>query len=376
MGFTLYSFIMAVLWNSGFVVLLCFGRKGKSLSLSSIFALYGFSAVRMLFSIELPFAVVVKSNRIYPKIVSFFRCVIETTLRNVPVWQALLFVWASVSLFLIIRTVTQYVTVFRKLPFIQPTGDEQIQTVFERVQKEYGAPIKAVIIKDKSVSGVMSVGLIRKYILLPDYPLSDEKLFCALSHEYIHLKNNDQFVKLLLTLYCNVFWWNPFSYLLLKDLEQSLELKCDEHVLAEWSAMDKCTYMKTLIQDAAQQSGAPRMKAGTSLAGMDKDAQLKERFRMISNPPEKQRSKGVIAALLLIFLFSYTFVIQPNHEAPIEEIETGAGTYAIPEEEVYIHMNENGEYELVSPDVSAIISKEKAREYIEYGCRYEGEVYP
>ena len=380
MEISLFSFIMAVVWNSVFIVLLYIGRKKmffiKSFGVSSIVALYCFSAFRMVFPFEFPFTIVVNSNTIYPNIVDALYSTVRTESGNFNTWQVLCVVWLAAALPLIIKTCRLYIPALRKFCLMKPTEDEQIQSVLERVQKEYGKTMKIAVIKDESIPGAMSFGLIHKYILLPSYPLTDEELYCALSHEYIHLKNNDQWVKLLSTLYCNIFWWNPLSYLLVKDLERSLELKCDSRVLKEWSVNEKTAYMSTVIHEVRQKSESRRIKGAAYFLGKNEELQLKERFGMIMNPPVMQTNKAMSAVLVLLFVFSYSFVIQSKYEVPIEEIETEAGAYEVSEDEVYIRKNVNGEYEFVDPYGSMVISEEMAKECIEDGCYYEREEYP
>lgn len=371
MEVSLFSFIMAVIWNSIFIVLLYIGRRRKvfiqSFGMISIIALYGFSAFRMLFPFELPFAAVIDSYMIYPNIID----TLYHTIGDFRIWEGLCAIWLVISLFLISKTLAQYFAILRKFKSLTSPEDKQIQDVFKKVKKEYGRPVKVTIVKSKSIQGPMSFGVITKYILLPDRITSNEGLYCILSHEYTHLKNYDQLVKLLSTLYCNLFWWNPLSYLLLKDLEQSLELKCDCHVLKKWSVEKKCTYMTAVIQDLRQKKISQGMSGAIYFAGINEDEQLKERFRMIINPPIKQIKRSILVALLFVFLLSYAFVVQSAYEAPISDIEAEGGAYEVSKDDVYIRKNENGEYEFVGSYGSILISEKTAKEYIREGYLYE-----
>lgn len=379
MKLSLFSFIVAVVWNNVFIVILYIGRKkvifNKSFGVASVAALYGFSVFRMLFPLEFPFTAVVDSHGVYSNIVDALYYTIGSEPGGLNVLKGLCAVWFLGSLIFLFSTARRYIHAVIKYRRMKPAEDKQMKAVSKNVQKAYGRPMEAVIIRDKAFPGPMSFGLIRKYILLPTYPMNDQELYYVLAHEYIHLKSRDQWVKLLSTLYCNIFWWNPFSYLLEKDLAQSLEIMCDQRTTKGWPAEDKGNYMNMIIRDVKQKNGYEWIGDALSLAGTEDKALIKERFHWIMNPPPEKANKAMWAVVLLVFVFSYSFVIQSAYDPPIEEIETEAGAYEILDEDVYIRRNENGEYEFVSPYGSVVISDEKAEEYIKNGFTYEGEEY-
>ena len=43
-----------------------------------------------------------------------------------------------------------------------------------------------------------------------------------------------------------IFWWNPLAYLLCKDLDQIIELNCDNAMSKKYSEMDTLYYLDTL----------------------------------------------------------------------------------------------------------------------------------
>ena len=371
---SIFSFIMALIWNSVFIVLLYIGRKNKffikSFGVSSIVALYIFSAVRLLLPFEFSFTKIVESYKIYPAFIETFTQTVATESGSVRIWHILLAVWVAVTIFLISKILLQHSYAMKRFRLLAPVEDLETQAIFKRIQGKHDKPVDAAIVKCKAVQGAMSVGIIHKYILLPDRTLSSDELYCTLSHEYTHLKNRDQLVKLFSILYCNLFWWNPLSYLLLRDLEQSLELKCDHNVLKEWSVKEKCSYMEVVAQDIRHKKNLQRVAGAVYLTGTSVDKQLKERFRMIITSP-KPTSKSLIALSLTvcisIFVFSYAFVIQSAYEAPMDEIEATPNTYYIDKKDIYLQLNANGEYELVCPYGKQVISEQTAQIYIEDG---------
>ena len=89
--------------------------------------------------------------------------------------------------------------------------------------------------------------MFRKKILLPRIDYSEEELLYILLHEYIHFANRDIFVKLLVSLFCMIFWWDPVAHLLKQDLEQTLEIKCDLSVAKCLNMEERACYLRTII---------------------------------------------------------------------------------------------------------------------------------
>lgn len=66
-------------------------------------------------------------------------------------------------------------------------------------------------------------------------------------HEYIHLQNNDFFIKILINLLCAIYWWNPFTRLLKKDLNQSMEIRCDSIAVQRLGRQERSEYLSVIL---------------------------------------------------------------------------------------------------------------------------------
>lgn len=65
-------------------------------------------------------------------------------------------------------------------------------------------------------------------------------------HEYLHWKRKDLWKKFIINIIGMIFWWNPLAYLLCKDLDQIIELNCDNAMSNKYSEMDTLYYLDTL----------------------------------------------------------------------------------------------------------------------------------
>ena len=138
-------------------------------------------------------------------------------------------------------------------------------------------------------------------------------------------------VRFLTCVFVCVFWWNPAVYLLNRDVEQMLEIKCDLAVTDGRSKSEKIAYL-TAILSALRDGGEeknPAFSAGTHLLPRRMDNALLERFHMITRRENAKRASWHRLALLTVsvaLLFaSYLFVIQPKYDPPIEDFYSNGG---------------------------------------------------
>ena len=68
-----------------------------------------------------------------------------------------------------------------------------------------------------------------------------------ISHELTHFKRKDMFYKWLVQVTICVHWFNPFVWLLGKEVNRRCELSCDEKVVGALSAQARKDYGDTLL---------------------------------------------------------------------------------------------------------------------------------
>ena len=98
MNFTIFSFIMSVLWCDIFTILFyVFIHKKKLVMNLSVYPLVLFIILcfsRLALNIEFPLTTVIHSNTIYPKIVAFFDAVIiQTNSVTIHIFDLFLDIW-------------------------------------------------------------------------------------------------------------------------------------------------------------------------------------------------------------------------------------------------------------------------------------------
>ena len=384
MEITFYSCFSAGLWCSLFILLtylLCRAGAGKrKLTSTSIpIVLYAFSMLRFVLPVDFPNAFVLPDSRVYPKLYTWLTEELFTV-GTYPVSAAalLIVVWivgACVGLF---RYGYEYHRVFRdNLLFTNPAG-EAVQAVYRKILREEKRPLSILVRAGPHVGSPHGLGVFRKVIMLPDVAYSERELYYILKHEYTHFRNHDTLLKQITVLFSKVFWWNPLVLLLMHDLEQSVEIRCDLAVTKHMDKGEKYAYMKTLVAAVKEEMRCCVHLYGSTPLSDDDDRtnKIMERFRIISSKEENSKAVhlknfAIIAVFSVLMFLSYATIWQPNTEAPVS---TEKNAFDFDESNSYILYTQEKEYWVYSFGAPAgKISRETAEFLLENGFQIIGE---
>lgn len=150
--------------------------------------------------------------------------------------------------------------------------------------------------KSEFIAAPIIVGLFRPVLYLPDN--SDEKLKYVFMHEKIHQKRRDLIVKWLAVIASIIHWFNPFSYIILRQIDTECELSCDFEATKNLSSAERKEYMQVILAFAESNT------AGNPLiAQFSSDKQLlKKRFSLIKTPPRTCSAMSVMSGLLALII--------------------------------------------------------------------------
>lgn len=350
--FTLFT---AMVWSTAFVLLLFSCRK--STKLVSYFGVWpllllGAGAVaRCFLPIEIPpYTRTLNLEGLFAKINRFFFSPIAGSWLTPS--RLFLVLWTAGTLILLGRFLYRYRRFIKKVNSYEETEDPVLLSLASRAAK--ALDIKNYrIVEAGGIRIPMLAGLLSPTILLPRYDYSEQDYTAILDHEFTHWKNRDLWVKLIVELLCDIFWWNPFIYLLKADLAQTLEIKCDLTVTQTMSEAEKDSYLrtieKTIRSNPTREERRTFPYAVTEFAGSgDKD--ILQRAKVILNHRHKPRLEKIVlclvsVAMVVLLLFSYSFVVQPYFQVPKEQVGNGVTEVFSPGNS-YLVKNLDGTYSL------------------------------
>ncbi len=379
MSLTVFSFFMSVLFSTLFIVAIHLLRNQtfflQSFGVHTILGLYVLCLFRTIVVMELPFTVPIGLRNAYSTV---FEMVWTT---QIPVGEtkirlilAVCGIWVVVSTTLIVQFLWKNWKATRKAKWYSTNKTPLAEQVLEQVKREsWWAPTVSVCICP-TLDLPMGIGLFRHRICLPEHEYSRRELYYILKHEYTHFCNRDLTVKFLVHLFCGIFWWNPVVYLLKKDVSQILEIKCDIKATEKFCKKERLEYLFAIVnilERTKNVGGASPSILATGLACRKNGDDIRERFRMITAVPQSisRLCQGAFWALsVTLIMVSYSFVLQPAFDPPVEEILTHSADQEITTEGAVVLQHLDGTFSLMIDDKTVIrLKDEVAKMYIEAG---------
>ena len=207
-------------------------------------------------------------------------------------YVCLFFIWSALALVLFVRKVTVYQGFIQYIKAgNKEVSDIKILNLLSDCEEKLKIKTRVELSCNPLIASPMLIGFFRPRIILPVGEWEDKELSYIFVHELIHYKQRDMFYKWLIQIVVCVHWFNPFVYLLEKEVNKSCELSCDEKVISVLDDRAKREYGDTLISFLKSNNLYKSSLASVTLT--EGAEQLKERLGAIMK--FKKKSKGIIA---------------------------------------------------------------------------------
>lgn len=316
---TAYSIVSAVLFfNLGLIFVGVLRKNTIFLVKSStgvLELLFALSIVRLLIPWDNPYAKVIGSEHIYPFIQD--EILFRQSILKLNVGQILLAIWgigSGVSLFYLVYGMMQEI---RQIKSYKTVENEDVK----KLADDYlGNSVIVRISPDIDVPQVY--GIRKAHIFLPPIELSKDELEFVLKHEYYHVKGKDMAIKLFYDLLIVIFWWNPLVYHFRSELENLLEIRCDNSVAENMNDTEKLSYLKAILDVAkyTQDNRLVKRKNMSTLVNTHCKGIVKQRFEIVLNKKKDHILRKVFSygTVILVFILSYFVIVQPRYWTEFE----------------------------------------------------------
>lgn len=212
-------------------------------------------AIRMALPFNFPFTITLYSYRILPVLTTpLYTHLFGTSIRTD---QVIFAVWIIVTMCLLIRYVVRLIRLKQILNRFRVSADDpQYSPVFNQVRALYDGPFSFSAIPSNISPAV--TGLFRMNLIIP---VSDDTILedNVLNHEISHFKLHHIWFNLLFSIASMSQWWNPFMYLLKKDIRCLIEIQADERTVNHQSQEEQLRYAGSIIRyrkNIIEKSGA------------------------------------------------------------------------------------------------------------------------
>lgn len=231
--------------------------------------------------------------------------------------------------FLSIRYVNQYT----RSKQLSSQGLSKIQPGFRVFAAEtsrlMGIRREVLVWLSSMIEGPVTLGFLKPVILLPVAMvnnLSTEQVEAILIHELAHVKRNDYLLHLAMTLLEMLFFFNPFTRWLIRDIRREREHRCDDLVMQ--FRYDPHAYISALLS-LASTTAAQRQQLALAATGSDDQLLLKRARRILQIKETKDRpgTRALVFLLPLLVGFFALLIRTPHsgnqiHEAGNRQLAT------------------------------------------------------
>lgn len=354
--------------SSLFIVLFCFlSRKTsyiRSLGIPVLLLLLLVTVVRALFPVELPFAKLIVSESLLPRIYTFLRSPLFPGIAGVNLLSVIGFIWISGTGIQTVKLIRSYYGLRKSLKFCPVKSDIE-QSVLLRAASNFKLPKHLNILETSAITTPMVFGFFAPTIVFPMLSYTSEELYFILRHELEHYRNKDIWVKTGVELICAVYWWNPLAYALRERTERVLEMKVDLSISALWEEAQRLKYLAFLIHTYKKTNlSANKMAYGTLgiVDGRDRST-MRQRFEILLSRGERICSKATLllagAVSILMLVLSFSCIVQPQYPPPAENETNG---YALTPDNAYLVQRPDGEYDVYISKIGYFTTIQKIEE--------------
>ena len=238
--------------------------------------------------------------------------------------RVLPYVWSTIALVLLGYNLLNYlIFLFNQKRHYISNHNINIDKIMENLCSQMS--IKNVSYRiSENIQTPMTIGILNKKIILSKEILENKEYELILKHELFHIKNKDiEYKFLLLVLNC-VYWFNPIIYMFTNQIDEILELNCDEYVLQGKEQACRIEYAEILLNQIEKSRGK-QYKFSMSFANRKEN--IMKRFSNIVDKSNKKSviSIGIVLIALLVISVSLMICI-PNINFALVESDNASDT--------------------------------------------------
>ncbi|WP_312281559.1 M56 family metallopeptidase [Oscillibacter sp.] len=230
----------------------------------------------------------------------------ETSDRLTPDWQ-----FAVIILFGLGTAITAGVLLIEKLRYSRKLKNSLLvehNQEINKILRDMGMGHILVFTNDEIASPLVC-GILNPHIYLPS-GINFQKtqlLGHILTHEIMHIKRRDNWIKAVMLLALCLNWYNPLVWFMSKCLSSDLEAACDAAVLRRIDNDERKDYAASLLSMAITGNRFALLYSAFS------KTEVEHRIKSVLN---YQKTTAFILALSVVFVMSSTIVFATGGQAP------------------------------------------------------------
>lgn len=189
----------------------------------------------------------------------------------------------------------------------------ELRLYIQQLVEQFGIRRKVQVWISEYIDTPMVIGLIKPTILIPFAcvnHLSVKQMEAVLLHELAHIKRNDYLINLYVATLEILFFFNPFTRLLIQSIRQERENSCDDWVIQ--FRFDRHQYASALL--ALEKNRSTYYPLSVAATG-ESNKILLRRIERIMNVKHSESKKGFTfpAYIFMILLLGFIALVNPGN---------------------------------------------------------------
>lgn len=232
-------------------------------------------------------------------------------------WQIIGLIWLIVLLmFLCYNIIAYHITVKRLQKWSVPVTDPAFLKKFDEVKEQLSISRDIALYQTEIKTPPMILGFIKPRIYIPNKQICFTGFQDIISHELWHYKRKDLWFKLVLLLTSVVHWFNPFVFLMLRQVELDIEIACDNDVLRGATPLTRKQYGLTILSSFEEASSVSKPLTTTFYGGKN---QMKARFLDIISPNKKKSGVAFISFIAILLVITCSLANNGVFASPVQD---------------------------------------------------------
>lgn len=162
-----------------------------------------------------------------------------------------------------------------------------------------GIKSKVKLLENRKIVSPMLVGLFQPTILLPKSNIQESDLRLIFTHELIHLRRRDLWVKAFVLLAGTLHWFNPLAYVLRMHIFTWSELSCDEVLASSMSHNERKLYGEVILKTLDKHFG---IESAFSSSFSESKKQIQRRLMRILNIKKIKKHTSILAIAVILLI--------------------------------------------------------------------------
>lgn len=349
--FSFSSVLMAVLMSNVLliVIALCFRNDNLLMNIGykmmAVFCLV--TLLRLMLPFELPIAKTLLFPELITNVVGNFRHSYGTVLGiDLSLWTGFCAIWIIGIIVELMIAAKEHMTVkdYIRIYGVDVTDREPYASMLKELCTEKQLRHVRIFLVD-AISAPMISGLRNAKILLPiGAKVSDSDSQYAIEHEICHYAYYDLWIKVAVGCLVTIYWWNPCSYLLKRQINTVIEMRIDDQIMSKGSD-EAIAYVASMHRYAVSARDKQKEKRDTAslLGGRNRSIHYRlcmMRSRYIKN--NRGICVGMLIIMLTLYIGSYLFI----GEASGYKLEASEALITVDEDNTYAIQNSDGTYDI------------------------------